>query len=168
MQSNKQQLSQTQEPSEKKAAKKSINITGLVVLVLIFAFAVFLTYQAINKNQKPPKTSNDVTAPKGRIVNPISGSVINSNIINITIDASDDQSGIKNVELFYKSKGQWEKFATLTEPPYVYSWDVSSFDVKSITLDIHVTDNAGNVLNTNSDGWQEDIVIVPPSKGKIN
>ncbi len=166
MKSSEQKTSLTPESVNQKVNKRNINLTGLVVLVLIFSFAVFLTFQAINKNQKSPES--DVTAPKGRIITPITGSVINSNSVNITVEASDDQSGVKNVELFYKSKGQWEKLATLTESPYVYKWDVSGLDVKSITLDIHVTDNAGNILNTNSDGWQEDIVIVPSNKGKLN
>lgn len=150
------------------SSPKKLNPLGLIVLVIIFSLAFALTYLAVFRSKPSQNSSDDVTLPSGRIVSPRSGSVFSQNNIPITVDASDDRSGVKNVEIFYKNLGVWQKLTTLTQPPFVYNWDVSTLNIQSVTLDIHVTDNAGNIRNTNADGWQEDIVIIPPSKGKLN
>ncbi len=147
----------------RKEQSKKINKIGLIVLVVIFSLALFLTFQAISKNRNNASLKGDVTLPTGKILSPTTGSVIYGNKVSISVDASDDQSGVKSVEIFYKTKGVWQKLTTLNSAPYIYDWDVSKLPVQSITLDIHVTDNDGNVLNTNSNGWQEDIVIIPNS-----
>ena len=147
----------------KKEQSKNINKIGLIVLVVIFSLALFLTYQAVSNNKNNTSTSGDVTSPTGKIISPTTGSVIYGNKVTISVEASDDQSGVKSVEIFYKTKGLWQKLTTLNSAPYIYEWDVSNLPVQSVTLDIHVTDNDGNILNTNSNGWQEDIVIIPNS-----
>ncbi len=153
-------------PVAPKESNTSLNRIGLVVLVVIFSLALILTFKALLP--KSQKSSDDVTAPIGKIIKPLTGSVINNNIMPISIEASDDRSGVKSVEIFYKTKGVWEKLTTINQPPFIYNWDVSGLPIQSVTLDIHVTDNAGNVLNTNIGGWQEDIIIIPILKGKVN
>lgn len=151
----------------KKESGKNVNRTGLLILIIIFTIALFLTFQAVFQKSSN-KSGDDVTSPTGKIISPTTGTVVNSNILPIKIDASDDLSGVKSVEIFYKSKGVWEKLATLTQPPYIYNWDISNLSAQAVTLDIHITDNAGNIQNTNNGGWQEDIVLIPINKGKIN
>lgn len=154
--------------SSSKLQSRSINRVGLIALIVIFSFAILLTYWAVSGSNNSGNSSDDVTSPTGKILSPITGAVINSNIVPISVSADDDRSGVRSVEIFYKSKGVWEKLATIDEPPYQYNWDVSGLPIQSVTLDIHVTDNAGNVANTNSEGWQEDIVIIPSNLGTVN
>jgi len=76
---------------------------------------------------------NDTEDPYGEITNPVSGSYISAtNTVNITVDAGDGQSGVRNVTFLWHS-GDWDDpdWVVLGEDWYAadgwnFGWDVSS------------------------------------------
>lgn len=70
-------------PELQKESSKSLNRIGFVVLVVIFSLALFLTYRALSQKSQNP--SDDVVSPNGKITSPLTGSIINNNIVPISV-----------------------------------------------------------------------------------
>lgn len=94
-------------------------------------------------------TRPDITAPTGQMVLPEEFSTRNGDVINIEVDASDSQSGIRYVEFFAWSTATWSSknwipIGTDSTAPYSIPWYVDSIEDSYIYVSAELVDNAGN------------------------
>jgi hypothetical protein len=99
----------------------------------------------------------DNNAPTGRITSPSNQSATNDTTLDIWVEASDDASGVSQVEIFAwhcQPTCDWHELGTDTSAPYVYAWDWSSLQDAHVWLSVHISDNTGKE-SIDPGGWVE-------------
>jgi hypothetical protein len=93
---------------------------------------------------------NETVAPIGRMLTPAKNSHQRGLVINLTAEASDAGSGVREVRFWARSTdvwsdGNWLLLGSDTTSPYSYNWDVSGLPTStSAMVAISVTDKSGN------------------------
>ncbi len=94
-----------------------------------------------------------------------------SGIVDLKADASDAGSGIKTVNFYYKSTGDWEKISGVTKKTggnYVYSWDTSELADGQYELKAEAKDKAANadeaIISVSLKNNGESPPVPPPSE----
>lgn len=86
------------------------------------------------------RQSVDQTPPTGSILSPVDGSATNSTSFSINASASDDFSGVKQVEFYATYNGSKQWLCTDTSSPYECAWSPVSIADQSIVFTIDVVD----------------------------
>jgi murein DD-endopeptidase MepM/ murein hydrolase activator NlpD len=90
----------------------------------------------------------DTTLPSGYFTAPASGTVVNSRVVTISVDAIDNPggSGVKEVRFSAKWGNEWYGIGNVSTAPYTFNWDMCNSSVPDgdIELGMEVWDNANN------------------------
>ena len=102
-------------------------------------------------------------------LNPVYDSVITSSSILLQVSATDTESDIARVDLYYSLQNpavSLQPIATITAAPFEYTWDASSLENGMIYLTATVIDTAGNSYSIPA--IVVDLQISTPSTNEIN
>ncbi|GAP05175.1 periplasmic component of the Tol biopolymer transport system [Anaerolinea thermolimosa] len=93
---------------------------------------------------------DDTVPPTGYFTAPSNGSTVNSNSVNISVNASDNTggSGVRQVDFSAKWGGIWYGIGSISSSPYSINWNLCNYGVPKNTdveLGMQVLDNAGNL-----------------------
>jgi len=102
--------------------------------------------------------SFDVTPPSVTITSPTQGQNVDASTITVSVDASDDV-GVSSVTLSVNGS----PLSTLSNAPYNFSWDASSYAGTFPTLTATATDATGNASATIiTVAVNANVVVLPP------
>jgi hypothetical protein len=141
------------------------NFSGTITLT---AGPNTLTFSARDKAGNTSSTTTTVLLDPGppavSITAPASGTLV-SGIVNVTVEASDDMSGLGSVALYVDN----QLYAALTQSPFNFSLNTSGLTSGSHALTAKATDRAGNMaqasINLLIDADSPSVTITSPPSG---
>jgi hypothetical protein len=112
--------------------------------------------------------AQDSTAPLVALTNPAAGAWLKGGV-TVAATASDPESGIANMEFYWKTSGGWTKLdGTLWSPPYSVIWDTSALN-GAAQLKAQARNGVGMtgeaIISVNLDNTLPVVAVTEPAEG---